>query len=67
MQLKETIQIVGIVVGIVGGLISACGVLAVYIWRRHVRDSDCCDARNREDHTEIFQRLREIEMKRGKK
>jgi hypothetical protein len=47
----------GWIIGIVGTLITLCGVLIGYIFRRHERDNDVQFSNNREDHQIIFDRL----------
>jgi len=60
MQENEVIfKFVGLLLGIVGSLLLCGGGLVVYIFKRHVQDNDCQFRKNRDDHKEIFNRLKD--------
>lgn len=41
----------------VSGLLTICGALARYVWKRHVQENDDCKRENREDHIRIYERI----------
>lgn len=51
------IQIAGWIVGVVGVIITLCGILISYIFKRHVTENDRCQKENRSDHIRIHKRI----------
>lgn len=53
-------KLVGWLIGIIGGFISVFGILATYIFKRHVSENDTLFAQNREDHIRCKEECREF-------
>lgn len=65
MQKDEIIiKIVGYLLGLVGSLLLFGGGIIAYIFKRHVSENDRVNKENREDHKEIYRRIRDIENKK---
>jgi len=64
---ENSSKIISLLLGIIGSLLLLGGGLITYIFTRHVKDNDCMFKKNREDHREIFEILRDKEDKKDKK
>ena len=61
LENENIIKVVGWLMGIIGTLLLLGGGLIAYIFQRHERENDCQFSKNREDHRDIFQIIREID------
>ena len=59
LENENLIQIAGWLLGIIGTLLLLGGGAVNYIFQRHVKENDCQFSKNRDDHREIFQILRD--------
>lgn len=57
---ENTYKIAGWLLGIIGSLLLLGGGLITYIFKRHVKENDCCEIKNREDHNRIHGRIDKI-------
>ena len=57
---ENTYKIAGWLLGVIGSLLLCGGGLITYIFKRHVKDNDCCTTKNREDHNRIHERIDKI-------
>jgi hypothetical protein len=57
LQGENIVQIAGWIVGFVGALITLCGGLVSYIFKRHIGENDLCAENNRKDHIRIHARI----------
>lgn len=56
MEIKSD-HLAGYLLLAVSGLLTVCGALARYVWKRHVQENDDCRRENREDHIRIHERI----------
>ena len=57
---ENSIKIISWLLGVIGSLLLCGGGLIIYIFKRHVKDNDCCTTKNRDDHNRIHERIDKI-------